>query len=275
MSRATSPQVSVLMGVFNGREYLEASIRSILDQTFDDFEFLIIDDASVDGSGELISHYANQDGRIRLIRNERNAGLGAVLRRGVAEARAPFVARMDSDDVAIPTRLSRQFQFFGERPETDVVGSYALDITKHGVAIAERRVPVTHEKIVELVWTSPFIHPTVMFRKNSILKVGSYSSSIRRRQDYDLWFRCVAGGLRMANIPEPLLHYRFSEETMRRNHVRSTWEQVKIGLRGCRMVRAPKHAYVATCMPLVEAAMPNWVRLRLASMKSRFDPRRS
>ena len=79
----------------------------------------------------------------------------------------------------------------------------------------------------------------------------------------------------MANIPEPLIHYLYSEETLRRNHVRSIWEQVKIGLRGCRTVRAPLHAYFATCMPLVEAAMPNWLRLRVSALKAKVDPRRA
>ncbi len=106
-----------------------------------------------------------------------------------------------------------------------------------------------------------------------MLRVGSYAA-IRRRQDYDLWFRCVAGGLKFANIPEPLLHYHFSEATMRRNHIGAMLDQVKIGLRGCRLVDAPLHAYLATCVPLVEAAMPNWLRLRIAGLKARVDPRR-
>lgn len=263
------------MGVFNGLPHLEASIRSILQQTYADFEFLIIDDGSTDGSERMIATYATQDARIRFVRNAMNVGLGAVLSGGVAAARGSLVARMDADDTAVPHRLQRQVDFLRQHPETDVVGSYALDVASNGEPVRERRVPISHEQIAALVWSSPFIHPTVMFRRESILRVGSYSSSIRRRQDYDLWFRCVAGGLKLANIPEALLHYHFSEATMRRNHVRSIWEQVKIGLRGCRRVRAPLHAYVATCMPLLEAAMPNWLRLRLVSLKAKIDPRRA
>ena len=270
-----SPNVTVLMGVFNGLPYLEESIRSILGQTFADFEFLIIDDASSDGSDELIRRHAMQDPRIRLIRREANAGLGAILRLGVEQARGSFVARMDADDVAMPTRLARQVDFLVEHPDTDIVGSYALDVTKNGVPVRERRVPTTHERIVELVWSNPFIHATVMFRRDSILRVGSYDGSARRRQDYELWFRCVAGGLRFANIPEPLLHYHFSEETLKKNSIASIWGQAKIGVQGCRLVKAPLHAYVATCMPLFEAMMPNWLRIRMASLKSAFDPRRT
>ncbi len=272
---ATPVQLTVLMGVFNGLPQLGEAIESILGQTFADFEFLIIDDGSSDASAELIADYAARDRRIRFLRNVQNVGLGGVLSRGVQEARGSLVARMDADDVAMPGRLQRQLDFLRDNPGVHVVGSYALDMGKDGTPVRERRVPTTHEKIAELVWTSPFIHPTVMFRRDAILRVGSYSPHIRRRQDYDLWFRCVAGGLRLANIPEPLIYYHFSEDTLRRNHVRSIWEQVKIGVRGCRSVGAPLHAYIATCMPLVEAAMPNWLRSRLALLKAKVDPRRT
>jgi glycosyltransferase involved in cell wall biosynthesis len=270
---ATAPQVTVLMGVFNARASLDAAIQSMLAQTYADFEFLIIDDCSTDGSAEIVEQHATLDTRIRLIRHKTNSGLGELLRRGVFEARGELVARMDADDTSLPNRLQRQVDFLRAHPEIDVVGSYALDVTKQGMRIRERRVPTTHEKIAELVWTNPFLHPTVMFRRQSILRIGSYAA-IRRRQDYDLWFRCVAGGLRLANIPEPLLHYHFSEDTMKRNHIKAILDQVRIGLRGCRLVGAPAHAYLATCMPLVEAAMPNWLRLRMTALKSMVDPRR-
>ncbi len=94
----------------------------------------------------------------------------------MAEARGALIARMDADDVAIPTRLERQLAFLESNPDVDVVGSYALDVSRDGTPVRERRVPSTHEKIAELVWTSPFIHPTVMFKRDSILRVGSYRS---------------------------------------------------------------------------------------------------
>lgn len=269
------PAITVLMGVYNGGQHVKACIESILQQTFANFEFLIFDDASTDETHSIVEQMARTDPRIRYVHNEVNVGLGAILNRGVAEARAPLVARMDADDIAVPYRLEKQFRFLQEHPEVDIVGSFALDVAQDGAPIRERKVPVTHEKIAELVWSNPFIHPTVMFRRDAVLRVGSYSASDRRRQDYELWFRCVAGGLRMANIPEALVHYRFSEETMKRNHVRSMWEQAKIGLRGCRLVRAPAYAYVATCMPLLESLMPSWMRYRFTAIKARFDPRRN
>jgi len=262
------------MGVFNGLPRVVHAINSIRNQTIRDFEFLIIDDGSTDGTDRVIRRHAEADSRVRIIRNEANQGLGSVLACGVREAQGEFIARMDADDVSVPDRLEKQVKYFDTHPETDVVGSYALDVGTDGSVLGERRVPTTHEKISERVWSNPFVHATVMFRRDSILKVGSYSPALRRRQDYDLWFRCVNAGLELANIPEPLVHYLYSEETVRRNNVRATWDQVRIGLRGCRLVRAPLHAYVGTCMPLVESAMPRWLRSKLLPIKSMIDPRR-
>lgn len=270
-----APAVTVLMGVYNGLPGLESAIESILSQTFTNFEFVIIDDASTDGSGAVIDRYATLDSRIRVVRNQVNEGLGAVLAKGVAISRGELVARMDADDVSLPERLEKQVAYFKRDPQLDVLGSYAVDVTREGKVVRERRVPTTHEQIAKLVWACPFIHPTVMFRRSSIERVGSYSVRVRRRQDYELWFRCVRGGLKFANIPEPLVQYHFSQETMRRNHIRSMWNQVKIGWAGCRLIGAPLSAYIGAFFPLLEAALPGWIRFRLVRVKSKFDPRSS
>jgi glycosyltransferase involved in cell wall biosynthesis len=267
------PPVTVLMGVFNGLPHLERAIVSIQQQTLADFEFLVIDDGSTDGSGALLERLASDDRRLRIISHARNRGLGAVLNDGVAAARGALVARMDADDISLPTRLERQVEFFRLHPETDVVGSYALDVDAAGREVRERRVPTSHDRIVELVWSNPFIHTTVMFRREAVLRAGSYAAHLQRRQDYDLWFRCVRAGLRLANIPESLVRYHYSDETMRRNTVSATFDQVRIGLRGCRLVRAPLHAYAGTCLPLLEAALPPSLRSRFIALKSRIDPR--
>jgi glycosyltransferase involved in cell wall biosynthesis len=268
-----APPVTVLMGVFNGLPHLAHAIRSIQNQTLRDFEFLIIDDASTDGSDRVISQCAQTDPRIRVLTNEVNRGLGAVLHRGVQEARGALVARMDADDVSVPERLERQLNYFADHPRTDVVGSYALDMTTGGTPFRVRCVPTMHDRIAGLVWSNPFVHATVMFRRESIIRVGSYSPDLRRRQDYDLWFRCVHAGLRLANIPEPLVHYAFSEDTVRRNDFRAMWDQVRIGWRGCRLVRAPLRAYLATCVPLGEAMLPRRLRMKFMSIKAKLDPR--
>ncbi len=270
---ASTPEVTVLMGVHDGLPGLAAAVESIRRQTLRNLELLVIDDASTDGSLDALRRFADEDPRIRVIAFERNLGLGAVLACGVREARAPLVARMDDDDVSVPDRLERQVAWFRAHPETDVLGGFALDVDAEGRPVRERRVPTDPARIAALIWTNPFVHSTVMFRRESVLRVGSYDAKLRRRQDYDLWFRCVAAGLSLANLPEPLVRYRFAEDTMRRSNLRAMRDQVRIGLRGCRRVRAPFSAYVGTCLPLLEAVLPPALRLRLAGLKSRIDPR--
>lgn len=261
------------MGVYNAGIHLEGAIRSILAQSFTDFEMLIIDDGSTDDSAERVARLEREDARIRLIRNSVNRGLGAVLREGVDLARGELLARMDADDLARPDRLERQVEFLDLHPQVHIVGSYATDIDEEGTALKLRRVPVEHERIVEVIWSCPMIHPTVMLRRQALLAVGSYRADVRRRQDYELWFRCAHAGLRFANIPEPLLSYRYSSATLRRNGIRSAWRQVRMGLVGCRMMGAGPAAYLATAAPLFEAMLPGGLRARLLRLKARVDPR--
>jgi glycosyltransferase involved in cell wall biosynthesis len=266
--------LTVLMGVYNNASGLERSISGILQQTYGDFEFLIVNDASTDCSAEILERYAQNDQRIKIINNASNLGLGAALSVGVDEARGALIARMDADDFSVQNRLEKQIRYFRENPDTDILGSFALDVTATGEPIGIRRVPIDHQDIVRLIWSCPFIHPTVMFKTQSIKRAGNYSKSTRRRQDYELWFRCVYAGLRLANLPEPLVQYHFSETTLKRNTVGRAFDQVKIGLKGCRLVDAPWFAYFGTCVPLIETCLPDRLRLRSRRFKALIDPRR-
>lgn len=272
-ARPTAPEVTVLMGVYNGVAHIKQAMRSVLDQTFTNFELLIIDDGSSDRSVEAIEKTAQYDARIRLLRSNANQGLGYALSRGMQEARGQLVARMDADDISVPERLRKQVDYLLAHPDTDVVGSFALDIDEQGQPLRERRVPTSHQRIVELIWTCPLIHPTVMFRRQAVIDAGSYSATVRRRQDYELWFRCVHAGLRFANIPEPLVHYRHSEQTIRRNNLRAMLAQARVGINGCRLIGAPPSAYLGVTLPVLDAMLPARLRAKLMHVRRRLDPR--
>jgi len=268
------PTVTVLLGVYNGGVHLDQAIRSIIHQTYEDFEFLIIDDASTDGSYDLIQSWADRDKRIRLLRNNTNKGLGYTLARGVQEARGEWIARMDADDVAFPHRLEVQMRFVEESDtELDIVGSWAIDVDNDFNQKGVRRVPTTHNRITDLLWTNPFIHPTVLLRKTAIMAAGSYRPDVVRRQDYELWFRCAAAGLRFANIPETLLYYRFDNQWFAKNNARVIANQVYMGWKGCRLVNAPINAYVGVAVPLVKCMIPRGLGMAVHSVLRRFDPR--
>ena len=199
--------VSVLMPVYNGERFLAEAIESILGQTFTDFEFVIVDDGSTDASPAILADYASRDPRIRVI-TQANAGIVAALNRGLAECRAPLVARMDADDISLPARLERQVDFLKSHPEILVVGCAAQLISEEKIPGPVMRHPSSPKEIDAGLQTETMLaHPSVLMRREPILKIGGYRELLRHSEDYDLWTR-LAGNCQIANLPECLLHYR-------------------------------------------------------------------
>ncbi|HHN68246.1 MAG TPA: glycosyltransferase, partial [Thermopetrobacter sp.] len=176
-SRQAGPAVSVIMPVFNGASHVEDAVLSILGQTFGDFEFIIIDDGSTDGAGEILARLAAGDSRIVLMRRE-NRGIVASLNEGLARARAPLIARMDADDVASPQRLELQARAFARRPSLVLLGGQARMIDGDGRPRRRLLMPVGAERVrATLLRTCPFIHPAVMFRRRTALDIGGYRAA--------------------------------------------------------------------------------------------------
>jgi glycosyltransferase involved in cell wall biosynthesis len=268
------PRVTVLMSVYNGLPYLGQAVESILDQTFSDFEFLIIDDASTDGSRERLKKWTNRNERIRLILHNKNRGLGYSLHEGVKKARGNWIARMDADDISFPDRLEKQLAYVEEHSSIDILGTWALDIDGEGTPLRQRTYPVDHAEIARLIWTNPLVHPTVMFRKSAVQAAGSYDPDVRKRQDYELWFRCLEEGLCFGNVPEILLRYRFTEEYYERNDLQVAWNQAKIGWEGCWRVGASPIAYLGVGTPVLRALLPRRMNRFFHKQLRRVDPRR-
>lgn len=209
MTVSRAPTVSVLMAVYNGMPYLPEAIESVLQQTFSDFEFIVVDDASTDGSVECVRSYSNS--RIRLTRNEINLGQTRSLNRGLALARGEFIARLDADDVCAATRLETQTRTLRARSDVAVLGTWMYDIDAKGAttALVSRR---WHDAGTYLAWLlleiCPLWHPTVMFRREAVLGVGGYGEEFRIAQDYDLWIRLALRRRYGAVVPEPLVMCR-------------------------------------------------------------------
>jgi glycosyltransferase involved in cell wall biosynthesis len=267
------PKITILMSVYNGLPFLEDSIQSILNQSFKDFEFLIIDDCSSDTSLEVLETYIKKDERIRLIKNNKNQGLGYNLKKGVELAKGDYIARMDDDDISLPHRLQTQYDFATKNPDIDIIGSYATDIDENGNEKGLRKMPISNDDIIKYIWTCPIIHPTAFIKKEALIKAGSYGNE-KRRQDYALWFRCAKAGLKFANIPEPLLKYRFEDSYYKKNNMRALLTQVKIGWKGCLQVKASPVAYIGVAVPLIRSIFPKFIQKWLSKVQKIFDPRR-
>ena len=126
------PKISVVMPVYNGEKYLREAIESILDQTYQDFEFIMVNDASTDGSGSILSEFANLDQRIRILTNESNLGIAGATNRGIAQARGEYIALMDQDDISLPERFEKQVEFLSNHPDISVLGTNSIILEEDG-----------------------------------------------------------------------------------------------------------------------------------------------
>ena len=206
MIQPDTPRVSVVMAVHDGERWLRAAIDSVLAQTFEDLELIVVDDGSTDGSAAIVRGV--EDGRIRLIANDRNLGLAASLNRGVAAARGEFIARLDADDLAMPERLARQVAFLDGNPDVGMTGSWYVELATDGRE-NERELPVEHWDLRwHLCLYSPFAHSAVMWRRTLVRdRVGAYDERLAYSMDYDLWRR-MASACRVANVPAHLVRIR-------------------------------------------------------------------
>ncbi|MCA9136338.1 MAG: glycosyltransferase [Planctomycetales bacterium] len=206
------PKISVVMPVRNGSAFLPQAINSILKQTYTDFEFIVVDDASSDETPAILKSVA--DPRLFVLTNDKNIGVSASLNRGIEHSNAPLIARMDADDVCMPERLSRQVGFMDANPKVVLCGTEAVRIDQHGNRLNYiKRLGSNVEIRWHLLTANPFIHPSVVFRTNAFRRVGGYSPELPCAQDYDLWCRLSLQG-ECANLLDALVQYRFHDHAI-------------------------------------------------------------
>jgi glycosyl transferase family 2/putative nucleotidyltransferase-like protein len=202
--------VTVLMPVYNAAGYLHAAIESIRRQTYSEFEFLIVDDGSTDGSGDVLQRFAGQDSRICIIRGM-HEGVAAARNRGLAQARGSIVICMDADDIAMPERIELQLAYLTRHPDVAAVGSALRLINKDGDPLAPpTKYPLTAEEIRESLHMGHCAlgQPTVAMRREAAIAVGGYRRAFDPADDYDLWIR-LSERHALANMPEVLVDYRW------------------------------------------------------------------
>ena len=227
MIRTTNPTISVVMSVHNAERYLHKAIESILTQSFADFEFIIIDDGSSDGSPAILREYAAKNERIRPILHE-NRGLTKALNEGLALARGEFVARMDADDISLPQRFERQAFYLKQHPDCVLLGSEVLLVDPEGWPICRRGHLLSHQQIDEQLLRGDgggLTHPAVMIRTRTLREIGGYNEAMTTAQDLDLFLHLAEVG-QIANLPDVLLKWRQHPASV--NHTRYlTWREMK------------------------------------------------
>ena len=200
------PKISVILPIYNAQSYIADAVKSVLAQSIQDFELILIDDASSDSTSEILA--GMEDSRIHIIRHDDNRGLVFSLNEGLRLSSGNYIARMDHDDIALPNRFERQLAFLEQHSSIGVVGTGYRQIDGLGALGPSYRPPETHEEISwAMSFLCPLAHPTVMARRDLLLANGGYNESGAYAEDYDLWER-LSRQVKFANLPEPLLLLR-------------------------------------------------------------------
>jgi len=207
-----SPKVSVIMSVYNGENFLEEAVRSILNQTFSDYEFIIINDGSTDRTPQILASF--DDPRLVIV-NQDNRGLTISLNRGIRLAQGEYIARMDADDISEPERLERQAEVLDHEPDVAVVACWYKVIDEKGEVLAHRRLPDDSKQLAKLLpHKNMLCHGSVLMRKKATEIVGLYNENLRYAQDYELWLRMLHKGFVFSVVPEFLYRHRISPDSV-------------------------------------------------------------
>jgi glycosyltransferase involved in cell wall biosynthesis len=266
----SAPAVSVIMAVYNGEPWLGEAVDSVLGQTLADVELIVVDDGSTDGTLGVLDQ--RRDRRLTVLRQSRG-GQTAALNRGLRSARAPLLARLDADDVALPDRLARQVAFLSAHPEVGLLGSGCHEISPAGATVRTLTPPAEDPAIRHsLIRANPFIHSSVMFRRAAVDAAGGYDESFAVAQDYDLWLR-MSRVTRLANLPAPLVLRRLAPGRL--SSARDTTrlrDEIVARLRAVRQGTYPPWAAVFVARPLCALAVPTPLRRALRTVTGSADP---
>jgi glycosyltransferase involved in cell wall biosynthesis len=217
-----NPRLSVVMPVFNAEKYLDQAIQSILKQTYKNFEFIIVNDGSTDGSIDIIKKYQKKDKRIILI-NNKNTGISAALNEAIKISKGSFIARMDADDVSLPKRFETQIKYIIKN-NLDLCGSW-IQLFKKSRLLNISKYPEKHKDIFfRLFFMTSFAHPTVIFRKK-IFKKLSYKNHLA--EDYLLFCEIAASNYKLGNVQKILLNYRVHLDQLSKKKYYNDWNNLK------------------------------------------------
>lgn len=241
-------------------DVIRQSLDSIAAQTLENFECIVVDESTDSAAAAACRDLCARDARFRYVHPEQRLGLAASLNLGISMARAPLIARFDSDDICMPERLERQVAYMDAHPEVGVLGGGLEIMDESCHTLAFRSYPQDHAVIErKLQTTTPIAHPTVMMRKALIEQYGGYDSSFRFAEDLDLWLRMVNRGVRFANLPDVLVRYRQQHTSRNPNH----W---KFNLRARKRNFAMRHLpyrLMGLCIISVWGKLPTGLQQRL------------
>jgi glycosyltransferase involved in cell wall biosynthesis len=261
--KKNKPLITVYMPVFNAAKFLDQSIQSILDQSFSDFEFIIIDDASKDNSWKIIQSYAKKDKRIIAIKNHINLGVSLTSNIAISKAKGKFLARMDADDISFPNRLEKQVDFLIKNSKTVAIGGQCVVIDESNNIIGNKTFPTQYSKLKEMIfWAIPIQQPSMMINLTKLpKKFVWYTPNQSSAEEVNLMFRFMLYG-QIANLKDNLLFYRHLDNSLSHKNPKSTFiltiksrfSALKLGFKP-----TPKAIFLNILQLVIVGLIPNYL----------------
>lgn len=253
-----TPMISVIMGVFNCENTVSDAIVSVLEQTYQDFEFIICDDGSTDTTLEIVKKYAsNYSDKIILIQNDKNRGLNYTLNHCLQYARGKYIARMDGDDESLPTRFEKEVNFLETHDEIAILGASLRAFDDKGIwgTHTFKEYPVAKD----FLHGSPFSHSVCMVRHEAYTAVGGYSegSLLMRVEDYHLWTKMYSKGYKGANLQEELYLYRDDRDGYQKRKFRYRLNEAYVSILAVKMLRLPIWSCFFAIRPIIVGLLPS------------------
>lgn len=273
-AKVGEPTVSVIMGVYNqfDREQLRRAVKSVLDQSFTDFEFIIYDDGSEPKAAEYITELSALDERIIICGKEENHGLAFSLNQCLSIARGKYIARMDADDISLPGRFEEQVNFLNKHTDVSWCGCNAFLFDEEGI-FGQRRMP-ERPSYTDYLKYSPYIHPTVMYRKDVLDFCDGYSEqkATLMCEDYEIFMRLKAMGFYGANIQKELFLYRENNKSFERRSIKRRFRESEIRFRNFKRmgILFPK-GWIYVLRPIAALLVP----LKLVRLLKRKEAKRN
>lgn len=229
MNIENAPLVSVLMATYNDQEkYFYSAINSILNQTYGNLELIIVDDSNDEKFILCLKKFQLQDKRIKLIKNKNKLGFVKSLNLGINTAQGEYIARMDSDDIAMPNRIEKQVMYLIENKDVAILGTDIHIIDDDNIVTGSRKYKTSYQEIKNVAFfRNPLAHPTVMYRRKNIKELGLYDEKFSMAEDYELWLRAINKRVVINNLPEKLLNYRICRDYYKKRNKKNWHYNIK------------------------------------------------
>lgn len=259
--------ISIIMGVYNGASTLKEALDSIIAQTYTDWEFIICDDCSSDSTLSILEEYGKKDNRFIIIKNEYNKGLAGSLNHCLQYVHGEYLARMDADDISLPDRLEKQYQYLETHKEMDLVGTYMQGFDENGLqnVIPQRDNPTKYD----IPKGNPFHHATIVMKTNVMQALKGYrvEKYTQRTEDVDLWYRFFEGGYRGTTLPEPLYLVRLDASAYKRRKLKYMLHASYIMWKGISRLKLPTRYRIYCLKPILSWLLPQEVKNKIRRKK--------